>query len=307
MSSASSGSGPVVDEALRPRTPELPEDIETAYPRLRPVGGRIPLTNYVRDLWDRREFIMTLPLGELRAQNQDSMLGQFWHLLNPLLSTAVYYLVFGVILNAQRGVDNYPAFLIIGVLVFDYTRSSVSSGTRIIVKNRNLIQSINFPRAVLPIGAIIEETLAFMPGAVVMLAVALITGESLALTWILILPLMVVQGVFNLGLAMIAARLTFHFRDFQQLVPYLMRLWFYSSGVLFALESEVIQSRIGTGLLYDLLRLNPAHTFVAAARGALLDGQFVSSMWAGALVWAVFVFVAGFMFFRAAENEYGRV
>ena len=72
----------------------------------------------MRDLWSRREFIFAVPRNSLRAQNMDTLLGNFWYLLNPALQTSVYFLVFGLLFDANRGIDDYLAYLVIGVLTF---------------------------------------------------------------------------------------------------------------------------------------------------------------------------------------------
>jgi teichoic acid transport system permease protein len=262
------------------------------------------LRAYLRDIWDRRDFVVTVPLGELRAQNQNTVLGSFWHLLNPLFLAGVYYLVFGVIFNAQRGIENYPAFLIIGIFIYTYTGKAATSGARTVVANVKLIQSINFPRSVLPIAAMLAEAYAQLPAVLTMLVLVWLTGGSPSLAWLLIVPALLVQSLFNLGLAFFAARLTFHFRDVQQLLPYLLRVWMYLSGLFYT--AEFVLPRAGPTLT-TVFKANPLYEYMTIARDALIGPGFDPAMWAAATAWAVVVFVAGFLFFRAYEAEYSLV
>jgi teichoic acid transport system permease protein len=114
-----------------PQPPEFGDDPTEAHPELRRVGVKLPLRDYIREVWRRREFAVTVPMGELRANNQDTALGQLWHLLNPLLLVGVYYFMFGLILqiDERRGmdIDDYLQFLIVGVLTFNFTRSPRSA------------------------------------------------------------------------------------------------------------------------------------------------------------------------------------
>ena len=290
-----------------PQRPDLPDDPRERWPHLRRVGIRLPLREYLRELWRRREFAITVPLGELKAQNQDSALGQVWHLLNPLLLIAVYYLIFGVLLQVEdrRGVDNYLPFLIVGVIVFDFTRSSIQAGARMIVKNRKLVQSINFPRAILPLSAIVSEAISHLYALPVMLVLISLVrgGPPPQWTWLLLVVVFVLQSMFNLGISMVVARLSFHFRDVQQLLPFILRLYFYSSGVLIPINADVIPSPI----LVTILQLNPAYLIVEMAREAALVGPLDPKVWLLGAAWSVAMLVGGFWFFRAAENEYGRV
>jgi teichoic acid transport system permease protein len=78
--------------------------------------------DYVRSVWARRDFATAVAVGEMRTQNMDTVLGNVWHILNPLLLIGIYYLVFGVILGLSErgGVDNFLAFLAVGVFMFHY-------------------------------------------------------------------------------------------------------------------------------------------------------------------------------------------
>lgn len=293
-----------------PQAPVLPDDVLGAYPQLRRVGTKLALREYLAELWRRREFAITVPLGELRAQNQDTSLGQLWHLLNPLMLIAIYYFVFGIVLDieSRRGVDDYLPFLIVGIIAFNYIRSSAQSGARLIVKNRRLVQSINFPRAILPISSIVSETLSQLWALPVMLVLLLSTnllGSQVTPSWwwLLLVPITVLQALFNLGVAMVVGRLAFHFRDVQNLMPYLLRLWFYMSGVLYPITGDLIEA----DWIRQLLQLNPAWALIEIARDALLHQRAVGWVWGLAAGWTVVALVVGFRFFRAAEHEYGRV
>ncbi|MCC5947061.1 MAG: ABC transporter permease [Nitriliruptoraceae bacterium] len=290
-----------------PERPSLPADPRQEWPALRRVGVKLPLREYLRELWRRREFAVTVPLGELKAQNQDSALGQLWHLLNPLLLIAVYYLIFGLVLNVEsrRGVDNYLPFLIVGVIVFDYTRSSINAGARMIVKNRRLVQSINFPRAVLPLSAIVSETVSYLYAIPVMLVLVMLVegGPPPQWTWLLLVPVTMLQAMFNLGISMVVARLSFHFRDIQQLLPFALRLYFYSSGVIIPINIDIIPNQT----LLTILQLNPAYAIVEMARDAVLVGPLDAQIWVVGGVWSIVMLSFGFWFFRQAESEYGRV
>lgn len=298
------------DDLPRPAAPALPDDVLRTYPQLRRVGTKLPLRDYLRELWLRREFAITVPLGELRAQNQDTSLGQLWHLLNPLFLIGIYYFVFGIVLDIEgrRGVDDYLPFLIVGVITFNYTRSSMQSGARMIVKNRKLVQSINFPRAILPISSIVSETVSHLYALPVMLLLLLSTNllDSTVVPsfwWLLLVPITALQALFNLGLAMAVGRFAFHFRDVQNFMPYALRLWFYMSGVLYPITGDLI----GIDWVVRLLQLNPAWSLIEITRDALLYQRAVWWVWLLAVGWTVVVLIGGFRYFRAAETEYGRV
>jgi teichoic acid transport system permease protein len=270
------------------------------HPDLIQLGGKPQLGHYLRSIWQRREFATAIASGELRAQHMDTALGNLWHVLNPLMLVGVYYLMFGVILDVSRGVDNFVAFLVVGIFVYHYSQKSVLAGAKSITNNEGLIRAIQFPRAILPISTVIGQTLAFLPAVAIMLTVALITGERPHVMWLGLLPLFAIQAVWNCGAAFVVARLTDRYRDVQQVLPYIFRLFFYLSGVLYSVDVFVPDEYT---IFFDL---NPFYVFITAARDLVLHQTFTLHYWASGLAWAVGLVVVGFLFFRNAEHEYGR-
>lgn len=297
----------VVDTPPPPATPASPDE---RWPELSLVNERPGWSEYLRRMWRHRHFAMTVPAGELRAQHQDTLLGQLWHLCNPLLLTGVYWLIFGTLLS-RGAIDGVPyfSFLVVGIIPFGYTQKAISSGSRLIHGNRNLIQSVPFPRALLPSSAVLGELLAHLPAIGVMLAVVgttwLLAGPATLLspTWLLVVPIVLLQTMFNLGLSLVSARLTFHFRDVQQIIPYLMRILFYLSGVIIPLDT-LAASRPTARLV---LGLNPIAAVVELTRDAVLHGTTAPRDWSVLGGWTVVLLLGGFVFFRAAEKEYGSV
>ncbi len=264
------------------------------------LGVKPSLRNYLRQIWSRRDFTITVPLGDLRAQHRNTLLGSIWHLFNPLLLGAVYFLIFGVIFNQAGAIENYVTFLLIGLFIFQFTSKAMSTGARTVISNMALIQSLTFPRAVLPISAVIGETLAFLPSVAVMAIAAVVTGEPVSITWLLVLPALGLQALFNLGITFFTARMTFHFRDTLEILPYITRLWMYLSGVFYTVD------RIPEGPLRTAFELNPLHAYISMIRSLFMDAAIPERHWAIGAAWALGLALAGFLFFRARESDYGR-
>lgn len=295
-------------------TGRRPYDPETlAEHGLRPVGTTPPLGEYLRQLWERREFILAVPMGRLRAENQDTVLGSAWHLLNPLLLAGVYYLLFGVLFDAARRVEAFPAFLLIGVMTYRFVSKALVAGGQSVVNSLPLIRSIQFPRAALPLATVIGEAIAHVPALIAMMVLVTVTTAWSDAPlfpdayWLLVLPATVVMTMFGLGLALLTSRATFHFRDVQNLLPFVLRLWMYLSGMLFPIEF-VIEKAGERQWLVTLFEANPLYELFTMFRGALgvLDERFDPTIWLAATAWALAVLLLGFVYFRAHETEYGR-
>lgn len=274
--------------------PEIP-------PGMIKLGGHPSTLPYLRSIWSRRSFATAVPAGELRAQNMDTVLGNLWHLLNPAFLVAVYFFVFGVLLGTNRGVDNFLLFLSIGIVIFGYASKTAIAGSQAIVSNEGLIRSIPFPRAILPISTVVGQTLALFPAIAVLLFLAVVTGEPPTLQWLGLIPALGLLALFNLGTAFIVSSLTDSFRDIANLLPYVFRILFYVSGVMFSVEEFV-----SNPFYRRVFDFNPFYAFITLARHAIFSTSMRPDLWLIVGGWTSLLLVGGFYFFKAREHRYGR-
>jgi len=275
-----------------------------------------PLGDYVRELWARRQFTMTLATGSLRAQHLDTTLGNVWHVLNPALLMLVYYVVFGLLLDTSRGVDNFIGFLGIGIFAFTYaTRTVVACGSSI-SNNLGLIRSLQFPRAVLPISTTIRELTGYGFAAAVMFGVLLLTGELPHAGWLLATVVIALLTIFCAGLGLMVARLTDRVRDIANIIPYIFRLLFYVSGIIYSVEAFITADaleRLGLPIAHTtaqaLFILDPFYTYIELLRTTLMTGYTIPNpelTWVAGFLFAPVTFAIGLVYFRAGEKSYGR-
>ncbi|MFJ8806857.1 ABC transporter permease [Streptomyces sp. NPDC102490] len=272
-------------------------------------GARPSLLEYVRQLWGRRHFILAFSQAKLTAQYSQAKLGQLWQVATPLLNAFVYFAIFGLILNAGKGMPKevYIPFLVTGVFVFTFTQSSAMAGVRAISGNLGLVRALHFPRASLPISFALQQLQQLLASMIVLFAVVIGFGSYPSLSWLLVVPALVLQFLFNMGLALIVARMGAKTPDLAQLMPFIMRTWMYASGVMFSIP---IMLEDKPAWLADVLQWNPAAVYMDLIRFALIDGYGSENLpphvWAVALGWAVVLAVGGFVYFWKAEERYGR-
>jgi teichoic acid transport system permease protein len=278
-----------------PTTAPTSEEIE-----LRDINEMARVGPYVKGLWDRRSYIGYVATSELRSQQIHTVFGNLWHLLNPVLSITIYFVIFGLLLDTTRGVDNFILFLTIGIFIFQYTQRTTTQGATSITSNPGLLKAIRFPRVLLPLTSTLTETLSSIPTFVIIYVMALLTAEPFRWQWVLLLPLLGAQFVFNLGAAMVAARATTHFRDITQILPFVFRLLLYVSGVIF-LAPAYADERWSW-----VFTANPLYCFITMSRWCVMGGELQWTLLASILVWTTALLVVGFVWFRAAEERYGR-
>ncbi|MGH4028547.1 ABC transporter permease [Actinomycetota bacterium Odt1-20B] len=275
-------------------------------------GARPGLFEYVRQLWGRRHFILAFSQAKLTAQYSQAKLGQLWQVATPLLNAAVYFFIFGLLLGGRGGMGNdvYIPFLVTGVFVFTFTQSSVMAGVRAISGNLGLVRALHFPRASLPISFSLQQLQQLLFSMIVLVVVLLGFGHFPAWSWLLVVPALALQFLFNVGLAMIMARMGSKTPDLAQLMPFVLRTWMYASGVMFPL-SHMLDKASAPSWVADALLANPAAVYMDLMRYALIDDigkyqELPPHVWALALGWAVVTGVVGFVYFWKAEERYGR-
>ena len=279
---------------------------------LRQMGVRPPLRDYVRSLWGRRAFIGTLGSAKAYARNQGSYLGQLWSVLNPLLNSIVYVFIFGVLIKTTKGTANGIAFIVTGVFMFRFFESSVTAGANSLKSNMNLVRSVHFPRAVLPVSTTITELATLGPALIVMCVVSWLSGllpnqGDVPITWRLLLlpPAVALMWVFNTGCAFMVARWVAITPDLGNVIPFVMRFIFYASGVLFSVDHYLK----GHEALAGVMSYQPIAVFLDLARQAVLNDPSVpldGVMWLVGTGWALLFLGVGFVMFWRGEERYGR-
>lgn len=264
------------------------------------LGSHQGTREYLRELWARRHFAYSLADNDLRSKHMNSVLGQLWHLLNPALMIFIYFLIFGVVLDARRGVENYVSFLVVGVVVFRYTQNTTLGASQCITRNLGLIRSIQFPRALVPVSVVLENLMALIPALGLVIVVALVDGADLGLRTMLLPPVVLVGALFTAGIGFIAARAGSALTDLTQVLPHFFRIMFYMSGVLFD-----VKSAISNPTIQDLFALNPFYCLVASARWSLMGYPLTTWELTGLFAWTLVALVGGFHYFRRAEHRFG--
>jgi teichoic acid transport system permease protein len=270
-------------------------------------GARPTLWGYLRQLWERRQFIGEFARAHRDAQYAEARLGSLWQVVTPLLNAAIYYLIFGRLMGTRHGIPDFVPYLVIGVFVFTFTQSSAVSGVRAVSGNLGLIRALQFPRAALPIALTLVQLRQLMWSLIVVIAVVAGTGSLAIERWPLIVPALVLQSLFNAGLALVFARLGSQAPDLAELMPFLMRTWLYASGVMYSLSDK---AQNAPHIIRMALELNPAAIYIDLIRHSLIDSVTATWLpphaWSLAVAWAAVLTIGGFGYFWQAEERYGR-
>lgn len=272
--------------------------------RLQRLDSRPPVGLYLRQLWKRRAFIWYDARSKAFKAGRGTYLGRLWVLLEPLLQVSVYGLVFGIILQVSRGIDNFVGFLVIGVIYFGFASKSLSAAAGLVRQNRNLISSFRFPRAAIVLSASTRLFLDSLVPALLAVFLALVFQLDKTPSWslFLVIPLLILIHLFNLGLLFWVARVTAFFPDFKSLVSLINRALFFTSGVFFSID------RFDTHpVIRSFVEINPIYQFLMAVRNCVLNGTSPNvGVWIYLTAVSVVMALTGFLYFWHAEERYSR-
>jgi teichoic acid transport system permease protein len=134
-----------------------------------------------------------------------------------------------------------------------------------------LIRALYFPRACLPLGYVLIELQQLAISLVVIFATVLAVGQPISWSWLLIIPILAMQTLFNVGAAFILARFGAGFDDVSQLLPFIVRTWFYASGVMFSIQTY--KNLYAHPTVSRILEYNPAAIYITLTRDALMRSQ----------------------------------
>ena len=274
-----------------------PYPIPTVYEST--ATGMPPLRPYLTELWGRRRFIWHLARSDLKAEHYDSAIGQLWVILDPLLLAAVYFLLRTVVRPAGAGAvrNEIIAHLVWAVFMFTFMSNAMMAGARSLLNGRGLIMNAAFPRAVLPITAMIKSVFDFLPTVLVYFAFHLVLGQPFGLALFALPLIIVILTLMGLGLGLLFAPLMVFYRDTAGFLPYVTKVWLYVTPVLYFVRE------IPPALLI-YLRFNPLYPSFAALE-QIFNAQWPSPIYlVAASAWALGFFVVGAVAFLARERDF---
>ncbi|NBY38726.1 MAG: ABC transporter permease [Actinobacteria bacterium] len=213
-------------------------------------GGLPPLRKYLSQLYSRRQFMAAFARSELRRQNYGSAFGQVWLILNPLLLSAVYFLLI-VIISGHADKARY-GHLTASLFIFYLVTDAIVAGAKSITSGGRLVLNSAFPRLMLPMSAAVVSLFKFLPTLLVLVVFHALLGLPFSWTMLWAIPLIALFFLFALGCAIFFACVNVYFRDAQNLIPYLTRTLLYLSPVLY--EASALKSN-----LQFLKNINPMY------------------------------------------------
>ena len=254
----------------------------------------------------RHRLIRYLAQADLKKKGTDTLFGNVWWILDPLLQMAVYVIL--VTLIFQRSVPDYPLFVFAAILPWKWFTTAIGDAIASVSGQDRLIKQIKFPKIVLPSAVMLAGVAQFAFGLVPLVAMLVLMYPARISPMLVFVPLVAaVQFVFTVGLGLLLAAVNVFFRDVGILARHVLRLWFYLSPALYgaAVVAEVGDSQ---PIIATLMRLNPFYTILESYRQAIYGGAVPDlAALAVVLIASVGLLLVGVVFFKRLEPAFAKV
>lgn len=260
------------------------------------------ISQYWRDLWRYRELFYFLAWRDILVRYKQTVIGIAWSVVRPLLTMAVFTIVFGRIAKLPSDGVPYPIMVYAALLPWQLFANSLSDSSNSLVSNTNLITKVYFPRLVMPASSLLTSLIDFAISSCIL--VLLMVWYKFVPDWrIIAIPIFLCLALItSFGFGLWLAALNVKYRDFKYIVPFIVQLGLYISPVGFS--SSVIPAK--WKFMYSL---NPMVGVIDGFRWAILGGE--SQLYLPGLVVSFFlaagIFTGGFVFFRKTERTFADI
>lgn len=250
------------------------------------------------ELWQYRELLMIIVWRDIKVRYKQTGLGAAWAILQPVLTMAVFSLIFGRIAQLPTGGIPYPIFTFTALLPWQLFARALNESSNSLVYNQQLLTKVYFPRLIIPIGAVLSGLIDFAIAFIVL--VAMLIYYRLPLSWnVLFLPAFVFLAVLTaLAVGIWLSAINVEYRDVRYAIPFLTQFWLFLTPV--AYSSEIIPAK-----WLGLYSLNPMAGVVEGFRWALLGKPgFSARYYLISLAAMVLLFVGSLIYFRRMEDTF---
>ncbi len=252
-----------------------------------------------RELWEYRDLMVLLVQRDVISRYKQTLLGPLWFVLQPLLTTAVFVVIFGRIAGIPTDGIPGPLFYLCGLLGWNYFAQNITTGGACFVTNAHLFGKVWFPRLIVPIAAVISNLVAlalqFAP-FVACLCYFKMTGNAAgihATSALLLLPLVIVHtAALSLGVALFMSAATGKYRDLIHLQQYIIQVWMFATPIVYPLSSVPEKWKW-------IVLVNPVSVNVECYRICLLGrGTVNGTELAISALWTIVLLLGGMVLFQ---------
>lgn len=263
--------------------------------RIEPEHSRLKLD--LKDFWNYRELLYFLTWRDVKVRYKQTAIGVVWAILQPVLTTAIFTVIFTQFARFDSLAVPYPLFALSGLLVWLFVNSSVMTASASLIGNTNLVTKVYFPRLIVPVAATLSGLIDFALGFLILIGLMFFYGVDLS-RQILLAPVFIVLAIIlTLSFGILTAALNVRFRDVKFALPFALQIWMFVSPVFYPSASLSPKWRF-------LLNLNPLTGILEGFRASLFDAPFDWSAVSISFVLTLVLAVAALFIFKRMEDDF---
>lgn len=266
---------------------------------LRPARGWLAVD--FGELWRYRELIYFLTWRDIKVRYKQAVLGVAWAVLQPLLTVAIFTVIFGILLEVPSQGIPYPLFSLTALLPWQLFATSLQRSSVSLVGNANLLTKIYFPRLAIPLSSVMASLVDFGVSFMILLAVMVYYRFWPGVNILWIIPLSLFTLLTSLAIGLWLSALNVQYRDVQHMVPFIIQVWMYASPIVYPIET------IPVGIWRSLYGLNPMVGVIQGFRWALLGGDAPDLTMLISVAVVLVLLITGVYYFRRMEKTFADV
>lgn len=255
----------------------------------------------ISKFWNRLKRIFSLGLSIAKAgfklKNEGTWLGVFWYLLGPILT---FFLLLGIFTDRLgSNIPNYPLYLLLGIILFNYFKKIGDESIKIIRNHQNMVRSINFPKESLVISIILKTLFSHIFEIIILIVFLIFFGISIK--GMIFYPLILIfLSIFCLGLALILSSLEVYFFDLEDIWGFASKLLWLGTPIFYAIEGQT---------KLEILNLfNPMFYFITIARDLIIYTRLPQTwLILGMVGYSILFLISGIYIFNKLKNRFSEL
>lgn len=262
---------------------------------IRPKASRWELG--LKEIWDYRELLYFLTLKQIKTKYKQTAIGIGWAILQPLLTTIIFAVIFYKVAGLSTGGIEPIPFLYAGLMLWTFFSTALNGASMSLITNIAMVTKVYFPRVLLPLSLNIAALLDYAVAWGLFLIIVAITGAPLSIYIPLVIIPLVMTFLLSSGLSFLMSAMSAKYRDVQYIVPFFISVLLFASPVLY--PSTWVQNES----LRWILPLNPLAGIMSAQRAFIFGSPLDVQLFLIAVPVTLAVFFFGLLYFKAYERQ----
>lgn len=275
------------------------EQIETIKTiRIEPRGSRVGLD--LRELWAYRELLYFLTLRDIKIRYKQTAIGVTWAVLQPVVTTAIFTLIFSTWARFDTGNIAYPLFVLSALVIWLFTSTSITVASNSFVNNANLVTKVYFPRLIVPLAATLASLFDLIFSMAILLGLMLYFG-IIPTTQLLLAPIFILLAfILAAAIGTLLSALTIRYRDVKFALPFSLQVWMIASPIFYPVSMLSEKWRL-------VYAINPLTGIIDGFRSALFGLPFNWPIIGVSCISIVAILLISVVVFKRMEDDFADI